>query len=393
MKKLFFIFIILLLAVGLGFLIQQDAGYVLIAYNHWTIETSLWVAIVATVMLFAVLYLIIRLFSHTRALGGKMSSWTQSRSRSRAAQLTHQGLCELAEGYWKKAEQNLLKAAKLNRQPLIHYLAAARAAQGLNQGERRDQHLRTAARTTQGADMAIGLTQAELQIAAQQWEQALATLMHLAQLKPDHPCTLNLLSQVYLQLHEWEKLQQLLPLLRKNKVMSGSEIDQLQCQLYLAQIANAPNLAAGEHLWSTLPNHLRELADLSTAQAQHLVKYHQIEAAAKLIENTLKKHWHSGLILLYGSLKTSDTARRLALAESWLKKYPRDADLLLCLGKLSLQEQFLGKAQHYLETSLAATPQADTFFILGQVHEALDHPDKAKQYYRDGLKHRIGFSL
>ena len=60
MKKLFLLFIVLFIAIGLGYLIHQDPGYVMVSYNHWVIATSLWVAIAILIIAFFVLYFFLR---------------------------------------------------------------------------------------------------------------------------------------------------------------------------------------------------------------------------------------------------------------------------------------------------------------------------------------------
>ena len=63
--------------------------------------------------------------------------------------------------------------------PLINYLGAAKAAQEQGAFERRDNLLQKAYRVAPEADLAIGLTQAELEIEQHQFEHAMATLNHL----------------------------------------------------------------------------------------------------------------------------------------------------------------------------------------------------------------------
>ena len=73
------------------------------------------------------------------------------------------------------------------------------------------------------ADVAVGLTQAELQLAHQQYEQALATLMHVRSLSPKHNYVLKLLKKLYENLGEWKKLEEILPDLRRRKVIGDKE--------------------------------------------------------------------------------------------------------------------------------------------------------------------------
>lgn len=57
MIRVLFAFLILLAAVILGIQLNKDPGYVLIAINHWTIETTVWVAIFTLILLFMIVYL------------------------------------------------------------------------------------------------------------------------------------------------------------------------------------------------------------------------------------------------------------------------------------------------------------------------------------------------
>ena len=84
------------------------------------------------------------------------------------------------------SEKNLMRHATDSEMPLITYVAAARAAQLQGEHERRDAHLRRAFEQIPEAHVAVLLTQAELQIAHKQHEQALATLRRLQEVDPDH---------------------------------------------------------------------------------------------------------------------------------------------------------------------------------------------------------------
>jgi HemY protein len=54
MKKVILLFMLLALGVYLGLLIQSDSGYVLIAYGHWTLETSVWFVLIALLCVWAI---------------------------------------------------------------------------------------------------------------------------------------------------------------------------------------------------------------------------------------------------------------------------------------------------------------------------------------------------
>jgi len=388
MRYLIFGFILLLLAVWLGLEMSRGPGYVLIAYRHWSIETSLWVALVLLIISFAILYFIFRTIGRTTRISKNIRRWKRMRRRRKSRQLTNIGLCQLAEGDWHPAEQTLTKAAQLAKSPLINYLGAARAAQAQQAYERRDEYLRKAHMTTKGSEIAVGLTQAQLQINNKQWEQALATLKHLNQTNPRHSYILNLLSVVYQQLQDWEQLQNLLPSLGKNKILSPNELEALEKEIYLALLAEANNKSANDLIetWKSFPRHWHHNSALIRAYTKYLIMHGSDNIAVPLIENVLKKKWDAMLVETYSLARSQTPAKQLATAESWQKKYLREPELLLCLGRLSMREKFWGKARDYLEANIKLAPSTDAYKELGIVLEAVNEKEAALEAYKLALE-------
>lgn len=65
------------------------------------------------------------------ASSGVVNPWSR-RNRSRRVQIAiEQGQMDLAEGRWASAQKHLHRAAEAERQPLLYYLGAARAANEL----------------------------------------------------------------------------------------------------------------------------------------------------------------------------------------------------------------------------------------------------------------------
>lgn len=387
MKFLILLFLLLLLSIWLGLEMAQDTGYILITYRHWSIETTLWVALISLIVLFLLLYFIFRLISHATHLSKNMQRWREMRLYRRGRHLTNTGLCELAEGRWQRAEQTLTKSAKMIRSPLINYLAAAQAANAKQAYERRDNYLRLAHTTTKGSAIAVGLTKAQLQICNHQWEQALATLQHLDQEDSHHEYTLKLLKQVYLKLQDWQNLRPLFPGLRKFKVEPPETLAALEKETYINLLAEAyqkgkqPLIKA----WESLPCHFRQDVDLIEPYARYLITLGEADRAIPLIEHILKKQWNPALVTTYGLACPIKEFKQLATAELWLKKYPKEPELFLCLGRLSLREKFLGKARDYLQSSIKLAPTPAAYQELGRIYEAQGQKNTALDCYRKAL--------
>lgn len=387
MRKLLIAFILILLAIWIGFLVSQDSGYVMVAYDGYTLETSLWFTILCLAVLFCLLYMLLRLTKNTRRLGGKYQKWDKQRKYDKARDLTNKGLCELAEGNWQEAQMNLTKAAKHHPNPLINHLAAARAAHSAHDYDARDEHLRRAHKTTKGSEVAVGLTQATLQIEGKQWEQALATLNHLNQIAPSHKFILKLLSKVHLELHDWVQLQKLLPNLKRHKVFDEIELQNIDKQIHMGLLNDAAKHGL-DHLhewWDNLPKKWRNDNYMLKRYTDYLIAAHDYDLAAELISKFLKKQWDVELVNNYGLAISNDVNKQISVAEQWLEKHPGEPELLLCLGRLCLKGRFYPRAEHVLETCIAASPMPEAYTILGQVFEALDKPDQALDAYKHAL--------
>src|SRR5258708_2537777 len=123
----------------------------------------------------------------------RFQHWLQYRREHRAYSKTRHGLTTLVEGRWKKAEKLLLAGANQAVEPLMNYLGAARAAHEQGEYSRRDMYLQKAYHIAPDAEVAIGMTQAELELSQEHYEKAAATLNQLLKKSPRHPGVLRLL--------------------------------------------------------------------------------------------------------------------------------------------------------------------------------------------------------
>lgn len=388
MKLLIYGFIALFAAVGLALLAQQDPGYVLIARGQTTIESSLTVFLILLVSGFLAAYIALRLVVRAWGMPRRLQRWRQVRRWRRARRATNRGLIELAEGDWSEAEKILIRTAPSSEMPLINYLSAARAAQKLNAPDRRDRYLSLAHGSMAGADTAVALTQAELQLAHGQLEQALATLMHLHSIAPTHPYVLYLLMRLYEQLKSWGDLATLLPALRKYQVVDETTLEHLTHTVHrelLAIAARSGNVARLEEAWEKLPRELRRDPELVESYTRHLLRLGQAARAEGLLRDVLKRQWHEPLVYLYGMIEGADTARQLNQAEHWLKEYGRSAVLLLTLGRLCVRHKLWGKARSYFEASLGVEPRPETYRELGTLLNRLGEDEEAVACCRKGL--------
>lgn len=376
--------IFLAAAVWLGVKLKTDPGYLLIATKHWTAETPLWFAIIILLIAFMLLYSVVRLFKYSHSLSDRWQSWGSRRRKVKAMKQTNRGLIELAEGNWKQAENLLKKSAHDSDEPLLNYLALAFAAQGQKNYERRAEYLYQAHNIEPDANMAIGITQAQLQINHHQYEQAVATLRHMHDISPKQQQVLRLLKLLYSKLNYWQQLQELLPLLKKHGGYPEEKYNAIVVNVYQHLFAQLPNVIDVEKAWDELRSHIQQHNVVVLAYVQRLIDLQAHELAETAIRKVLKKYWVSDVVALYGGLNVN-VREQLKAAMKWLDEHQQDAKLLATIGELSVRNELLGQAYDYYQASISIEPNIHTYFLLAQLCEKMGNKDESLECYKQGL--------
>jgi len=370
-------------AFGAHFLLE-DRGYVLVNFLDYTIETSV------PVLLFAlgVFYLALRALGWLWRAPRRLGQAAGELRHRRAEKHFTRGLIEYTEGQWHRGERLLTRGARRTGSPLLHYLTAARAAQLQGAHRRRDDWLRLACETTPEAQTAVQLTQAELQLAHHQHEEALATLRRDEQRDAGHPMALRLLARLHEQTGDWRALARLVPRLRKRRAMDRDELDALQLRA-VTRLFESDGLTHEmlDGAWQDLPRRLRQRPRMRIARARALRALELHTRCEDEVRQALNAgHWDEALVGIYASLETGDDPRHLKRIEQWLKSRPEDAMLLQAAGRLAIRCQLWGKARSYLESSLDIRPRADTYQLYGRLLSHLGHDDEAGRAFRSGLR-------
>jgi len=389
MIRVIFLFLILLASVWLGIQLHNHPGYLLIAVNNWTIESTLGVAIIGLAITFFVLHAVLVSINWVAHIPTTWHNYL-AKHRSQSAQAkTRQGLIEFSEGHWRQAKKHLINALPNADTPLLNYLIAARAAQEMGDSKLRDDYLREAQQSMPEAKIAVELTQAQLQLANRQWEQALATLRHLQDLAPHHPYVLKLLMNLYEEVKDWPQLIVLLPELKRNHVVSEPAFHQLEKQAYLQatiDLIKQDQSAALTDRIKSLPKHLVNDTDVMAEYSRYLLQKKEYVAAESQLRHCLSKQFDTQLIDLYGQI--GGHIAQLKFAESFLKAQPHSAALNLCLGRICQSSNLWGKAKHYFEKSIELNPSSAAYAELGKLLEQLDDQAGACVAYREGLAHK-----
>jgi HemY protein len=125
---------------------------------------------------------------------------------------------------------------------------------------------------------------------------------------------------------------------------------------------------------------------LVDALAARLIALGLSNDAVAILEETIDRlsgeQWSPPLIGRYAQAEPDSTLAQIEHAEGWLRRQPRDAALLAALGKLCMRQALWGKAQSYLEASVALSPSLDAHMTLARLMEQIGKPQEALRHIR-----------
>jgi HemY protein len=387
---LFLALIVIVFAAGIAamLLLHPDAGYVLINYGPYVIETTAAALVLSLLLALLVIWLVLKLFGVAIRLPGSVRDALDRRRSDRAQRSFESGLMRLWEGDWTRAESELIKRVGDHRLPHLNYLAAARAAHRLDAPERRDHYLKLAAINSPEHEFTTLLSQADLQRKRGEFEATRATALKLCERNPTHPFAIELLAESYFALGDWAALRALLaePAARTALVPSRQRtfwLRALAASMDAAVIeASLPKLKG---LWDEAGSY-RNDPELRRHYVRGLGRLNADREAAALIEQALTTDWDSELALLYGDLHTSDPISQLATVEQWLGQYGVKVELLQVAGRVCLKNRLWGKARSYLEAVIAQAPTPKAYLDLAQLCADTQQPEDAAKFNRFGLE-------
>lgn len=372
------------LTVLLVLLAQRDPGYLLFSYGGFSIETSLWFALLSLLVLLWLLRLLQRLLRGGQRLG----SWWQHRDVRRQAQRVDEGLIAFAEGQWRQAHHRLSRLGGAHHERLPLRLLAAQAAERAGDLQASQALLASIRQEGSAEDrLAADLTEARLWIDRGAPERAVALLDALGAAHPDHPARLRLLAEALLRQRAWPLLTELLPKLKKPKLLNDDELRTLertlQCGLFSAAVAQGA--AALEQQFTRLSRPLARDPQVIAAYVDALIESGAEPRAERAVREALGRDWQAALVERYGRIGGEHPDQQLATAERWLKSHPHDAILLRAVARLALRNRLWGRAQQALQASFALHPDPQTAAELARLDTALGEATTGIGHYQQAL--------
>ncbi len=386
MKFLGWLLALAVAAVALALAGRANTGYVLVVAPPYRYELTLNFLLVVIAVGWLMLYVLARLVLRGLALPTEVSEYRVRRKRERAHAAIDAALLALLEGRYGKARRHAEKALALGEGPLAALLAA-RAAIEVRDFDTADDLLGRIAAMAPQLTAARLMMDAEIELARHRPQGALNLLQKLRSDAGMHTAALRLELRALQAAKRWAEVPALLEQLKRRDVLDKVQSDQLRWHAQAEHLAAlAGNSAALNDYWQRLPEADRRHPRVAAAAAKARLEAGEKQQAAEIIAASLEQEWHSDLLPRFGDCMGEDNVALIEQAERWLAGHHDDAGLLLVLGRLCLAEKLWGKAQTYLEASVALADNYAAHLALAELHAQLHKNDKASAHLAAAMR-------
>jgi len=375
-------------AVAIALAGRHGTGYVVMVVPPFRIELSVMMFVILAITFFALAYWLIRFGIATYGLPRQLKKMRIEQDRAKSRDSVFLGVEMLFAGRFRVAEEKArIGMQNEDTRDLATALAAWAAFEGGNAGAAVPYLDRIRG---EGGDRSANMrdaSKAYMLLADGRAHEALALLKNLAESDPRNPGVLKMKVEAEMAEKAWDDvLATLSPLARSGMLPEGAAQQirlNAQMNLIKAKPANPDVILAA---WRALENESRYDPAMAVTVAKRLVGLGCGEEARKVVEDTIDRRgtegWDSSLAAIYADCKGESTLAQIDRAEKWLRQHARDAVLLATLGKLCMRQALWGKAQSYLEASVALQPTLDAHMTLARLMEQIGKRDEAIRHIR-----------
>lgn len=381
MRALFWILAIFAAAAGLVVAARYNTGYALLVLPPYRVELSLNLLVALVIAAAALTYYLIRGVTAAVGLPERVRAYRAASRRQRELDTLLDALRYWLAGRYGRAEKSAASVT-LPGYAGVAAVIAARCAHALRAYERRDQHLERARLLDEADDTARRVAEAEFLIDQQRPREALDVLTALGPRR--HTAAVRLEMQAQQTLRNWDAVVPLITQLEKRGVFDAAHAERLRRRAH-AESFRRKDIDVLAGLWKRLSDDERCDAQVAAAAARACMVGGDAAAAQRVIEASLERNWDAGLVALYGEC-AGDAVRQIERAEAWLRQHPRDGALLLALGQLCARQALWGKAQSYVEASIAVDPTYLAHLEAARLAERAGNAEAACRHYRTSLE-------
>ena len=371
------------IAVGIALVARQSTGYVVIVAPPYRIELSLNLLVFIVLAGYFAFYFLTRLVATLAGIPARVRAYREDRARSRLRQALDDALLAFFQGRYASAEKSAAAAMTGEETKGVAAIIAARSAHELGRFSEREQFLDQAKGAAPEVDQARLTTLADLLVSQGRHAEALAVLKDLSARDSRNLRLLRLKLQAEQATRDWDEVLETVASLVKLGGLGPAEAAAARRAAHLGNLARkSQDSAALSAYWKQLPQEMRLDSSVAAMAARYHLALGGTAEAQAIIEASLEREWSPSLVALYGESAGDNAMPQIERAEGWLREHARDPALLLALGKLCMRRELWGKAQSYIEASLALEPTHDGHMTLAALMERIGKPQEAVRHFR-----------
>ncbi|MEG3756095.1 heme biosynthesis HemY N-terminal domain-containing protein [Psychromonas arctica] len=382
--------IVIILLTGLIFAPELSAhkGYILVSFDSYTTyETTIINAVFIAIIFYFILLALEWLLRKVLSMSSVTRGWFGQRKTRKAQKNSLLGMLALLEGNTKHAQKLLSKSADRSESPALTYIAAARASHKNGEFNQRDDYLQLASEYPK-SKLAVGLVWSELQLDAQQYENALVTLTELNQQFPKNKQVIQHYLVLYPAINEWKPLITLLSSQRKLLDLDAQQAAELELyahQQLFQQLAAESGQLLNDYWHKDVARWMRKELSYQKAVLEAFIDHGHGKLAQEFLLEKLQRQFSLPLLPYLQKIKVTDHYPIITFLEKQLKKSAHADYVHQALAHLKLKENHPKAAIDHLTESLKTLPNVEDYQLVASLLEEQEMNEQANQYYREGL--------
>ena len=293
MFRVLFLMLLVLAALVAGPYLAGQQGYVRIETDTKIIEMSLVTLVLFFAGAMALVYGIEWLVRRFCRLSKGSYDWFFNRKQKRAQQETLEGLMQMSEGNYSKAEKLFSKNAKYADEPIINLIKAAEAAQQRGDDLEANKYLIEASKIGGENNVAVELVRAKILLQQGKLPAARTAIDSLLELVPNNTEVLRLAIRIYQDSKAYMALDKILESIGQRSFLSWEEYEALEHFVDDGLLDEVMNEKGQEGLliwWEEQPSRRRKSVYARVGLIKRLIDSEDHESAQELAFETLKKY-------------------------------------------------------------------------------------------------------
>ncbi|MDO4641144.1 MAG: heme biosynthesis HemY N-terminal domain-containing protein [Neisseria sp.] len=385
MKGLIWIIILFAAAVGLAVASGIYTGNVYVVVGQTLLRVNLHAFVLGLLVLVVILYILVRIIAAFLNVPGSMQRFGSRRKALKAENDLHAAGLAYFEGKFQKAEQDAAKVlankeAGSNRS--LALMLAAHAADAMDDADLRNQYLTQIAKLPHKDQLSRYLLLAESALNSRDYAMAQENIQAAAQINPTLTRLVKLKLRYAFDHGDAAEVLEISAKLQKAGAINDHEAVQYQDWAYRRLLALASDAGSLKACLKRIPDALKadDLCVPIAEKYESLGLYGQAVAwVGKYYPQTRKAELLPPFVQSVQYLGEREQRKAIDTATQWLQQYPEDARLLMYVGQLAYNKALWGKAQGYLEASLAISPSIQAHLALAKVFDETGESRRAEE--------------